>query len=408
MRWRIGRSQWLGTVKSSRFFGWLHFYDAHSPYAPPEPYRAPLCRSAVRRRDRVRRCADRPGPRVSRAGGAARQDDRRHRRRSRGEPRRSRRSTHGFFVYQSVLQRAADRCWRRTTRCAAAASPISCAPSTSCRPSWICSGCRPATRSRDRAWCRLMTGAVREMGLAAYAEAVYPRYHYGWSDLRSLTSDRFKFIDAPRPELYDLAQDPARRATSTTSGGRSPIAWRRSSARPTRRRVAVTPAADVDPDTRARLAALGYVGTFVATPAADRSQLADPKDKIDLFNLVIDAREQIHDEHDSEGGLQALRQVVARDPQVVDAWLMMGNEYSRRREFSRALDAFQRALALEAGLRPRGLQPGQRLPDDRQGRRGAGRLPAAAGARPSQRPGAPGGRRRCSSTTASSRKRRRR
>ena len=28
-----------------------------------------------------------------------------------------------------------------------------------------------------------MTGAVREMGLAAYAEAVYPRYHYGWSDL---------------------------------------------------------------------------------------------------------------------------------------------------------------------------------------------------------------------------------
>ena len=41
-----------------------------------------------------------------------------------------------------------------------------------------------------------MTGAVREMGLAAYAEAVYPRYHYGWSDLRSLTSDRFKFIDA--------------------------------------------------------------------------------------------------------------------------------------------------------------------------------------------------------------------
>jgi hypothetical protein len=56
--------------------------------------------------------------------------------------------------------------------------------------------------------------------------------------------------------------------------------------------VAVKPAADVDPETRARLAALGYVGTFVATPAADRSQLADPKDKIDLFNLVIEGRER--------------------------------------------------------------------------------------------------------------------
>ena len=30
---------WLDTVKSSRFFCWVHFYDAHSPYAPPEPYR---------------------------------------------------------------------------------------------------------------------------------------------------------------------------------------------------------------------------------------------------------------------------------------------------------------------------------------------------------------------------------
>ena len=30
---------WLETVKASRFFGWVHFYDAHSPYAPPEPYR---------------------------------------------------------------------------------------------------------------------------------------------------------------------------------------------------------------------------------------------------------------------------------------------------------------------------------------------------------------------------------
>ena len=30
---------WLETAKSSRFFGWIHFYDAHSPYEPPEPYR---------------------------------------------------------------------------------------------------------------------------------------------------------------------------------------------------------------------------------------------------------------------------------------------------------------------------------------------------------------------------------
>jgi len=205
-----------------------------------------------------------------------------------------------------------------------------------------------ADKVEGRSVVPLMTGAVREMGLAAYAEAVYPRYHYGWSDLRSLTSGRFKFIEAPRPELYDLAQDPDE--TRNLYDERRPLADRMAAilkAGDSSQRADVRPAADVDPDTRARLAALGYVGTFVATPSADRSRLADPKDKIELFNLVSKAREQIHDEHDSEAGLKTLGQVIAKDPQVVDAWLMLGNEYSRRREFSRALDAFQHALALK-------------------------------------------------------------
>src|SRR5262249_20572950 len=54
----------------------------------------------------------------------------------------------------------------------------------------------------------LMTGAVRELNLDAYSEAMYPLHHYGWSDLRALRSGRYKVIDAPRPELYDMDRDP--------------------------------------------------------------------------------------------------------------------------------------------------------------------------------------------------------
>jgi tetratricopeptide (TPR) repeat protein len=193
----------------------------------------------------------------------------------------------------------------------------------------------------------LMTGSVRELGLAAYAEAVYPRYHYGWSDLRSLTSGRFKYIDAPRPELYDLSTDPAEERNLYEN--RRPLADRMAAvleAVDKKGARDVTPAVDVDPDARARLAALGYIGTFVQTRPGGRP-LADPKDKIDLFNLLITARERMHDEHDSDGGLKALREVISKDPEVIDAWLMMGNEYSRRREFPRALECFQRALALK-------------------------------------------------------------
>src|SRR4029453_19165902 len=46
------------------------------------------------------------------------------------------------------------------------------------------------------------------LGLVAHSESWYPRYHYGWSELQSVQDGRFKYIRAPRPELYDLPSDP--------------------------------------------------------------------------------------------------------------------------------------------------------------------------------------------------------
>ena len=45
------------------------------------------------------------------------------------------------------------------------------------------------------------------LALVAHSESWYPRYHYGWSELRSVQDGRFKYIRAPRPELYDLDND---------------------------------------------------------------------------------------------------------------------------------------------------------------------------------------------------------
>ena len=136
------------------------------------------------------------------------------------------------------------------------------------------------------------------MGLEAYAEAVYPLHHFGWSDLRALRQGRYKLIAAPRPELYDLQEDPARadEHLSGPQGARRPDAraaaarWKRTSRR---RRRRSSQAVEVDPDAKARLAALGYVGSFVANVGDDASRagLADPKDKVHLFNMITRARD---------------------------------------------------------------------------------------------------------------------
>src|SRR4029079_1957452 len=54
----------------------------------------------------------------------------------------------------------------------------------------------------------LLTGTKTELALDAYSEAMYPLHHYGWSDLHALRAGRYKVIDAPRPELYDVDRDP--------------------------------------------------------------------------------------------------------------------------------------------------------------------------------------------------------
>src|SRR5690606_24443871 len=106
----------------------------------------------------------------------------------------------------------------------------------------------------------LMAGTP-ELGLDAYSEAMYPLHHYGWSDLRALRSGRYKVIDAPRPELYDIDRDPGEQTNlyeARRALGDRLIAQLRSLEEGFTKTEAALPAGDVDPEARERLAALGY------------------------------------------------------------------------------------------------------------------------------------------------------
>ena len=339
---------WLDVVGSTRFFGWVHFYDAHSPYDPPEPFKSryaghpyvgeiAFVDSQVGRLLAyldVHRLADRTVVVVMGDHGESLGEH--------GE------GTHGFFVYQAtthvplLIRAPYDAMAGR--RVADTVRSIDILPTA-----LELLGVNTSEHLEGTSVVPLMTGAKKELGLAAYSEATYPRFHFGWSDLRALTSGRYKFVAAPRPELYDLQQDPGeshnlyreRQALGDRMNRELIALEQRMPAAPLKAAV------EVDPDARERLAALGYVGTFAAARTPDRAGLADPKDKIQLFNLMTRARETARHDTPSDEGLHALERVVAQDPKVIDAWFMLGNEYSRRRPFTRAIDQFTRALELE-------------------------------------------------------------
>jgi Flp pilus assembly protein TadD len=116
-----------------------------------------------------------------------------------------------------------------------------------------------------------------------------PLLHFGWSDLRVLRDGRYKYIQAPRPELYDLARDPgetanlapaetARAAAMRAALGRILDAERAAAARGTGAAPAVAP------ELLEKLGALGYVGG--AAPAETATPGADPKDMVVEFRIA--------------------------------------------------------------------------------------------------------------------------
>ena len=127
-----------------------------------------------------------------------------------------------------------------------------------------------------------MRGTPQTSELEAYAESLYPA-RFGWSPLKTLQEGRFKLIDAPRPELYDLERDPfeernihAERPTVADAMRRRLTQMANESEAPD----GLAPADELSPDARERLHALGYIGAQPLAASHPGDNRPDPKDCI--------------------------------------------------------------------------------------------------------------------------------
>lgn len=341
---------WLDGVQHERFFAWLHFYDAHAPYDPPEPFasrfRGQPYNGEIAYTDaqlgrlvqflEARSLLDRTVVVVLGDHGE-----------SLGEHEEG---THGFFVYETATHvpflirapfaRASGR------RVSSVVRTADLTPTLLDLLGVPASG--PAVPGGSLA--PVMTGDRDDLEVEGYAEAMYPLHHYGWSALKAIRLGPYKLIDAPRPELFDLSKDPGE--TTNLFAAEPDVANRlqrslRALEAGFERAGAPPKAESVDPETRARLASLGYVSSFVATASDPEVVRADPKDKIALFNLMSEAQDLRDDAAAADRRITLLRQVVAADPNVIDAWFNLGNAHYRAGKFADAIPFFTKALALK-------------------------------------------------------------
>lgn len=290
---------WL-QERSGPFLAWAHIYEPHAPYAAPEELRARFGDRAyeaeVAQADlcfgRLLKAAE---ARAGRRLVVAVLGDHGEGLGDHGE------STHGLFVYQSTLRIplviAGPGLPERTRRFGLARS-ADVAPTLIAR---LGQALPAGLDGQD-----LFAGeAPRE----AYAESFYPM-SFGWSPLRALRLGSLKYVDAPRPELYDLAGDPQETHDLSASRSQDVERLRAALLALVRTERAAAPRAS-DPEVAERLRALGYVAGSAAP--AQPGLRKDPKDALPLWQEFERATEaEARGERDRAIG--RLHALLAREP----------------------------------------------------------------------------------------------
>ena len=330
------------------FFAWVHFYDLHSPYTPPPPYAARyvgrpydgevayadsvlglvlarLDRLGIRERTLVVVTADH-GEGLGEHGEAE----------------------HGFFVYDTTVRVPLIMRWPGRLpaglRSRIPARSIDLVPT-------ILDLVGGGTGMPGGLPGRSLTPAFQTAGaaladVAAYAETLFPRLHFDCTDLRAIRLGGWKYIEAPRPELYDLVRDPGE--TQNLFAREGPRA------RTLRSRLLDTlggsPEAAVvgvaspalDPETLRRLASLGYVSGSGAG-----SGRGDPKDAVADFQAYtrqVRGAFEAYDRGDLASAIAQFQTAIATGRAAFDVYYYLGAAYLRQGHSAQAIEPLQAAI----------------------------------------------------------------
>lgn len=324
---------WLEGRKKSPFFAWIHLYDPHTPYEPPEPYRSEYEGSGLAglydgeiafTDEQVGRCVgwlEKNG--LAKNTVLALIGDHGEGLGSHGE------GTHGYYIYEYALHVplivVAPLPGLGGKRVPSQVRSIDLFPTL-----LELAGTRPGPKTQGRSLLGMMFRPGQKETGPAYAESLSPNLQFGWSALHTLRTPRFKYIDAPKAELYDLTQDGGE---DTNLLARSPDVARQMKAELDRlmtetSRGAPTPqAANLDKETVERLTALGYVGAPVAAKKpSGQGPLADPKDKFPVFQAVTAAGELILENKYAEAASR-VEAALQNEPAIPQALLILSTCY---------------------------------------------------------------------------------
>jgi len=350
---------WLSRHQQRPFFIWLHFYDAHDPYDPPEPFKTHYASEPYDGEIAYTDSIVGSFVEVLRKHGLYQNSviaiaaDHGEAFGEHGEER------HGMFLYDETIhvplllklpagRLGGKRVEERVALAEVAPSLLEAAgiaaPATMQALSLfpLMDAARIDATKIDAA-----KSAADDRGKAperpVYSETNYAHRAFGWGELRSWRTGKYLYVQAPKRELYDQSSDPdsvknlapaAKAVADTLESQLASFQQKTSSVR--------TEPTKLDPTQAEKLRALGYLASDSAGSNSSEKVAVDPKDKIEIANKfhrsLVDLEEDRYDEAIAE-----LREVVRLEPDIASGYLELGRALVHVRQYQEALPVLRTA-----------------------------------------------------------------
>ena len=336
-------TDWIGGRGGKPFFAFLHLFEPHSPYEPPEPFRS---RYALPYDGEIARSDEIVGAFLKSLKDRGLYDrsiviflsDHGEGLGDHGE------DEHGVLLYREAIR--VPLILKLPGRRHAGATVQGPVGLTDVFPT--VAALAGFTIPPDLAGQPLtegVSGAPKAAGASRriYSETLYPRLHLGWSDLASLVDDRNHYIESPRPELYDLVADPGEKRDLSAG---LPPAFRTLRAELSRLPRPLQAPGSTDPEQMKKLAALGYISASSAD--FEKKDLPAPRDRIGAVAKLKAGFTALQGGRDAEA-VEILGALLENEPGMTDVWQMYSEACMKLGRDAEALRALQTAAKLAPG-----------------------------------------------------------
>jgi arylsulfatase A-like enzyme/Tfp pilus assembly protein PilF len=336
--------RWLEKVRGQRFFAFVHLYEPHFPYVPPEPFasrfRSEPYHGEVAAADAALEPLLEP---ILAAGPAARTlvvltSDHGESLGEHGE------DTHGIFAYEATLHVPLIVYGPGLFSPRVVSTPVR---HIDVVPTVLDAlGMAIPKDLPGRSLLPLINGRGATP-TDSYLEALSASLNRGWAPLHgALDRDLMKYVDLPIPELYDLRHDPSEQHNLAASRPGDLDRMRALLGRLDAGDVGVGARLQEEQATLERLRALGYLGSAEAVQKQRYTVDDDPKRLIEIDSRIRDVV-TLYQAGDYDGAIAICEENIRRRPTMFLSYLQLAYLQRMRGRLDRAIRAAKQAVDLQ-------------------------------------------------------------